>query len=490
MNLSTKIILSMLFVLAFLMGGITYLITRWQQSAITQSTHHYSNILGETISNSIAMEMSLGRSDLVQETLEKVGRESTQIRALRIFDPGGQVLRSIDRAEIGQRIDLSSVRSHFKDVPTVFEHQRKGEPLLSFLKPFPNGPSCQRCHDAKERIIGYLLLDLSGRPAADLMLSTQKFVLGGMTATFLILAGSILLIISRWVQRPLSKVVDGMKKVEGGNLDARVYLTSRDELESVARTFNSMVETLKKNKEDMEMLHQRELERTQRMATLGEMAQAIAHEIRNPIAGVSEAVKLIRDGLEKDDPRERVFDEIHFQSDRIAKIVANLLLFARHTTPQFSFVDIHEIIERSLTLFSFQFEDQRVHVEKEFQTGFPNIYADPDYIQQVLMNIILNAIQAMPEGGTLRLKMFYKLQEKLVHLSMTDTGKGIPEETMPKIFKPFYSSKAKGAGLGLAIVEKIVQQHGGRVVIYSEVNAGTTVEILLPTYQPIKKEGS
>ncbi len=457
------------------------MITEWQRSAFSESAHHYAKVLGETISDSIAMEMSLGRSDLVQGTLERIGQGSPQIRTLRIFDPRGQILRSIDPAEVGQRIDLSSVKRHLKDVATVFEHRRKGEPLLSFVKPFSNRSQCQRCHDAKEKIIGFLDLDVSVKPVEELILSTQKFVLVGMAITFVIVAGSILLITSMWIRAPLSKVTNAMKRVEGGDLDTRVQLTSQDELGRVAQTFNSMVETLRENKKDLEILHQRELERTQKMATLGEMAEAIAHEVRNPLAGVSAAVKIIREGLEKDDPRTKVFDEIYFQSDRIEKIVSNLLQFARKSTPLFSFSDLHEIIEMTLRLFSFQFEDQRINVKREFQSNLPLIYADAGQIRHVLMNLILNAIQSMPDGGWVLFKTFFQSEDGMAQLTIMDTGKGISEETIPKIFKPFYSTKAKGAGLGLAIVEKIVQEHGGKVAITSKKEAGTTVEISLPT---------
>ncbi len=303
----------------------------------------------------------------------------------------------------------------------------------------------------------------------------------GAGITLLMVVGLILLMTSRWVRAPLSRVISAMKKVEEGNLDARVNLISRDELGRVARTFNSMVETLRKNKEDLEILHQRELERTQKMATLGELAEAIAHEIRNPLAGVSASVKIIREGLEKDDPRTKVFDEIHFQTDRIEKIVSNLLQFSRTSTPQFSFFNIHEVLEKTLRLFSFQFRDQWINIEKDFQSDLPQIYADIDQIQHVLMNLVLNAIQSMPEGGKLRFTTSFQPEDGMVHLSVVDTGKGISEEILPKVFKPFFSTKSKGAGLGLAIVERIVHENGGKVAIFSKVGVGTSVEILLST---------
>ena len=489
MNLATKIILSILCVLILFMGGLTYFITRWQKATFAKSAHHYSKVLGETICDSIATEMELGRSDLVQETLERIGKGSPQIRTLRILGQQGQILRSVESGEVGKRIDLTLLKSYLGDESALFEHRKDGEPVLSFIKPFPNKSQCHRCHDQKESIIGFLVLDISIKPLEELVSSSQNFILEGMGIALLLVAGSILLITFKWVRAPLAKVIDAMKRVEEGNLDTKVYLPSRDELGRVARTFNSMVEGLKKNKEELEILHRREMERTQRMATLGELAESIAHEIRNPLAGVSAAVKIIREGFEKEDPRSKVFNEILFQSDRIEKIVSNLLQFARKSTPQFSFYDIHEIIEKALHLFSFQLEDQQINIEREFQLNLPKIYADQDQIQHVLMNIVLNAIQSMPEGGKLRFMTSFPPGGERVRLAISDTGKGISQETLTKLFKPFYSTKAKGAGLGLAIVEKIIHEHGGKVSIFSEPEVGTTVEILLPIF-PDREGGS
>ena len=148
--------------------------------------------------------------------------------------------------------------------------------------------------------------------------------------------------------------------------------------------------------------------------------------------------------------------------------------------PFASFYDIHEIIEKTLQLFSFQLEDQKINIEREFQLNLPKIYADQDQIQHMIMNIVLNAIQSMPEGGKLRFMTSFPPEGERVRLAISDTGKGISQETLTKLFKPFYSTKAKGAGLGLAIAEKIIQEHGGKVAISSKVDVGTTVEISLP----------
>jgi signal transduction histidine kinase len=462
------------------MGGFTYLIGRWQRAQFQKSTYHYSKVLGEAVCDSIAAEMEFGRSDKVQETLEHIGHGS-HIRSLFIFDPQGRILRSANPAEVGKRIEPAILENHLSQISEPFQHFRDGEPVISFIKPFPNSSQCQRCHDPSSKIVGFLDLELSIKPMEELVSSSEKFLLGGMALSLLAVAGSILLITSRWIRVPLSKVMGGMRRVEEGHLDARVNLTSRDELGKVAQTFNTMVEALTKAKRDLEILHQRELERTQKMATLGELAAGLAHEIRNPLAGIATASRIICSRLKKDDPQAEVFDEINDQAYRLEKVVSNLIQFAGTSPPRFSSFNLHEIVEKTIELFSYQICNQRIDTEKEFQSDLPHIYADQEQIRQVLMNLVLNSIQAMPEGGKLRFKTFFQPLDERVHLVVGDTGVGIPQDLIPKIFKPFYTTKAKGAGLGLATVEKIIEEHKGKVTVRSEVGTGTEAEICLPT---------
>jgi len=480
MNLATKIILAILCILILFMGGFTYLIAGWQRATFEKSAHRCTKVLGESLSDSIETEMELGRSDLVQQTLERIGKGSSQIRTLRIIDPQGKILRSVDPGEIGKGMDFSPFKARLQEVSTLLEHQGTGTPVLSFIKPIPNKSQCQKCHAPAEEIIGFLVMGVTTAPVEEMVSSSQRLILVGMGIALLLVVGAILLITSRWVRAPLSKVINAMEGVEKGNLNVRVDLASRDELGKVARTFNSMVENLRKNKEDLEILHRKEMERTRKMATLGELAQAIAHEIRNPLAGISATVEIIREGFDKSDHRAQIFDEIRLQANRIQKIVSNLLQFAAKSSPQFVFFDLHEMIDGMIRQFSSQIESQGIHIEKQLQPDFPKIYADPYQIQQMLTNIVLNATQAMPGGGKLGFRTSFRPADEEIGLVIADTGKGIPEETIPQLFKPFYTTKAKGAGLGLAVVQKIVQEHGGRVAVSSTVGAGTTVEISLP----------
>lgn len=479
MNLAAKIILSLVGILVLFMGGFTYLIGRWQGKQFEKSTYHYSKVLGDAICDGISTEMEVGRSDKVQETLEHIGQGS-HIRTLFIFDPEGRILRSANPAEIGTIIDPVRLTSHLNKLSEPFRHVKDQEPVISLIRPFRNEQKCHQCHDPKNEIIGFLDLDLSIKPMEELVLSSEKFLFGSMAISLLIVSGAILFITTRWVRSPLAKVVSAMERVEEGHLDARVNITSRDELGKVAQTFNTMAETLLRTKKDLENLHQKELERTQKMATLGELAAGVAHEIRNPLAGISSASQIIRQELGKEDPRAEILNEINHQTIRLERIVSNLLQFAHTSSPQLTLFDLNETVRKTIHLISYQVQNKKIDIEKKLQPDLAHIRADEEQIQQVVMNLILNAIQAMPEGGKLGFKTFFRPEDRMIYLTVSDTGIGIPGETIPKIFKPFYTTKAKGAGLGLAIVEKIIKEHGGNITVSSKMGEGTTIEISLP----------
>jgi two-component system NtrC family sensor kinase len=305
----------------------------------------------------------------------------------------------------------------------------------------------------------------------DVSLLVLKYIL--YTGLFIVTAIVLIAFLFGLITKPLKLLTREMDETQPGDDPPSSPSTSQDEIGILRRSFYRLLKRIKDDARERE-------ERTRKMATLGEMAQAIAHEIRNPITGMLAAFEIMRQESGKDAQRAKIFDEIHLQGDRIQKIVSNLLQFAAKSTPQFSLFDLHEMIDKVVHLFSYQIESQAIHLEKRFQFDLPMIYGDPYQIRQVLINIVINAVQAMPEGGTLRVRTSLQPGEEKIHLTIADTGKGISENAFPNLFKPFYTTKAKGAGLGLAVVEKIVEGHGGKVAISSAAGDGTTVEILLP----------
>jgi two-component system NtrC family sensor kinase len=294
-----------------------------------------------------------------------------------------------------------------------------------------------------------------------------------------------------------------MARAEEG-LDVRAKVASEDELGRLAHSFNSMIIKLNKAKKKVEKLHYEQMKKADRLATVGEMAAGIAHEIKNPLTGIAGVVQILGRDLGPDDPRQKVIKEVLEQIDRLDKAVKNLLSFARPPVPNLAVVDINGLLEKISAFLSPQFSKNKVKVHKEYLPDLPEISGDQELLQQVFLNVILNGIQSMPGGGELTISTAtesvpdYVLHRvgapdekddtparpgegrEAVLVRISDTGKGITPENLAKIFNPFFTTRQQGTGLGLSITQKIIEQHGGGITVDSAPGAGTTFTIYMP----------
>jgi two-component system NtrC family sensor kinase len=288
------------------------------------------------------------------------------------------------------------------------------------------------------------------------------------------------------------------KTAAHGNLDQTVSIRSHDELGELSESFNNMISELKRSRDAIEewtqTLERRVQERTQelqqvqdqlvragKMAALGELAAGVAHEINNPLTGVLTFSSLMLKKVDENHPWKKDLENIVQQTTRCRNIVKGLLDFARQRKPDKKTWDIHALIDNTLTLVEKQAPFQNIKIEKQFKPVIPMLFVDGDQIQQVFMNILLNAADAMSgNGGTLTIKT--DLKNGVAEVSFTDTGGGIAKEHLSKLFDPFFTTKetGKGTGLGLAISYGIIQSHGGDIGVESEVGKGSTFRIKLP----------
>ncbi|UCF78546.1 MAG: PAS domain-containing protein [Candidatus Eiseniibacteriota bacterium] len=241
--------------------------------------------------------------------------------------------------------------------------------------------------------------------------------------------------------------------------------------------------------------------RIDRLASIGELAAGVAHEIRNPLAGIGTSAQVLRSRFAKDDERVKFADVILDEVDRLEKIIENLLLFARPKQPQLVKHDMRDSVERTLNLVREQAEKQEVKVQNRSEDELPEVYVDPGQMSQVLLNLILNALHAMPSGGklALELKVVRKRMPasggrrktdvkpagparavKFVRVAVSDTGHGIPKQNLSKLFTPFFTTRSGGTGLGLSISQAIVREHGGSISVSSREGRGTKVTIDIP----------
>lgn len=243
-----------------------------------------------------------------------------------------------------------------------------------------------------------------------------------------------------------------------------------------------MVDNLEKTKSALEQYHYRQMERADRLASVGEMATGIAHEIKNPLAGISGAISVLADDFPVEDPRRDIIAKVLEQIARLDKTSTDLLSFGRPSPPEFTFVAIDALVKKTLFFVAQHPEARAIHRNLELTRDLPPVWVDEKQIQQVLFNIIINAIQAMREGGTLSVQtdLHHYEGRDWVRLLIVDTGKGIPPEELDKIFTPFFTTKTQGTGLGLPICRQILEQHGGLITVESRLGEGTTFTIELP----------
>jgi two-component system NtrC family sensor kinase len=305
--------------------------------------------------------------------------------------------------------------------------------------------------------------------------------------------------LTRSLMRPLEEMVSVSQNIAAGDLSRRVDITDQSEFGLLSSSFNDMLDRISEMKSQLEQwgktLEQKVEERTQqlvtvqtqaarqqRLASVGQLAAGVAHEINNPLGGILTFASLVLEELPEDSELREDMNEIVQQAIRCRKIVAELLEFSREREAHMALANINDVVSRTLALLEKQALFHDIKVTREFDADMPMTVMDESQMQQVFMNIILNAVHAMNERGDLTIRTTSDRTRKLVHVSVTDTGCGIPQEHLEAIFDPFFTTKdpGQGTGLGLAVACRIVQAHGGRTDVVSKVGEGTTFTVTLP----------
>jgi signal transduction histidine kinase len=226
---------------------------------------------------------------------------------------------------------------------------------------------------------------------------------------------------------------------------------------------------------------QKAVERTEHLAAVGELAASIAHEVRNPLAGMKGAIEVLRRSFAVDERQREVMDELVAQIVRLENLVRDLLTFAHPSTLSRQRVQLHALLERALRLVRDEAGMNGIRVVRDFPPGTGAVLGDAQQLEQVFLNLIHNAIQAMEDGGTLEVST--RAERDHVSISFRDTGKGIAPAVLPNIFQPFFTTKHRGSGLGLSIVRKIIEAHDGEIEVASEPGVGTTATLTLPYHE-------
>jgi signal transduction histidine kinase len=329
-----------------------------------------------------------------------------------------------------------------------------------------------------KRLLAVLLVGSSRRQVVTLVAFMRKvgFIVGG--------AGILLaLVLASWattrVTRPVQQLVAGAGEVARGNWDAHVEVTSSDEIGELARAFNDMTRQLREQRE--------RLVQAERVAAWRELARRLAHELKNPLFPLQITVEnLERAKREHPDQFEEVFREstqtLLAELGNLKTIIGRFSDFAKMPTPQLEPVNVNQLVKAVLQLFDAQLAASgAIRAEVELDPRLPAVQADPEQISRALQNLVLNAMDAMPSGGTLRI--LTRQYNGTVILEISDTGQGLTEEECGRLFTPYYTTKRHGTGLGLAIVQSVVSDHHGTISVESAPGRGATFRIELPVIQ-------
>jgi two-component system NtrC family sensor kinase len=355
--------------------------------------------------------------------------------------------------------------------------------------------------DSSGKIIGILYVGLLEKAYTSIR---NKVILAFMivaTIGFFLIVG-ISYLITRSITRPLSEMVEVTQAIATGDLDHRIKLKSKDEIGRLGLSFNRMVASLRKMRAELEdwanTLEQKVKERTeelaavqntlvqsQRLASLGKLAAGIAHEINNPLGGILVLSSLVVEDLKEDDPHRENLQEVIKQIMRCRDIVKGLLQFSRQEEGKTEYVKVNDILNNTLALIEKQALFHNIEVVKNLDAELPYILGDNSQLQQVFINVILNAVQAMKEIGTLTINTLHDKKNDMVVIEISDTGCGIPGDMIDRIFDPFFTTKevGEGTGLGLSIAYGIVTKHHGRMTAKSKVNEGSTFTIKIPAVE-------
>ena len=294
----------------------------------------------------------------------------------------------------------------------------------------------------------------------------------------------LIVVLAYVIQRPMVELQEKIQQVGEGNLNVSVSFAQRnDEIGDLGRNFNHMMQQLRESREEIERLHRTQMSRAEHFATLGELATGLAHEIRNPLAGIAGVIEIVGRDLPPTSPARAVVKDVRLEITRISRTLTDLLETARPRRPEVRRSNLNTTVEHAVMLARQQVLSRPIKIELQQAPDLPEVEHDSDQIHQVLLNLLLNAVQAVEKTGTVNVEIGSR--DGYASVVVSDTGRGISPQNLPNIFRPFYTTKGDGTGLGLSLAHRIVEDHHGRVEVSSVVGKGSTFTVLLPFHMPV-----
>ena len=476
--------------------------------------------LANTIRRSTRHAMLHSRSEDVHQMIEDVG-EQEGIDHVRILNKQGAIIYSSDADEINRVVDRKTeacYQCHDAEEPlTKLETSKRarvfrgehGHRTLAAIEVIYNEPSCWtaecHAHPKGQTLLGVIDIGVSLQEADKRVAqATREAIVFGVLST-IVICGLVGWFIHRFVSRPVKRLLECTQKVAQGDLNCQIEATGNDEIGQLARSFTKMTCDLRRARKELNdwgctleeevenktrdlKLAQAQILRSEKLSSVGLLAAGVAHELNSPLTGILTFSHLVSKKIPKGSQESEDLQVIITQTERCATIIRQLLDFSRETSPEKKNQDVHAVLDQAVALVEHQASYHNIEVRWDVANDLPPVLLDASQMQQVFLNLLVNAGEAMPSGGHLTIETRAMKQATNgtvrggIEIVIRDTGMGIPQTNIDKIFDPFFTSKdvGQGTGLGLAVSYGIINRHGGTISVESATGEGTAFTITLP----------
>ena len=522
-NLKLKVSLYLALALSVVMFGFVAVLAREHTAELEKEIARHVTQISDLIVKSTRHAMLLNKRDLADKIISDIGKQKG-IERVRIISKDGTIIHSNIEAEVGFSVEQKAppcVYCHLSSKPidrlpdedrwkiynTADQHR-----VLGTMQVIRNEPTCANasCHEhpASQTILGVVDVAYS-LEEVDASKHLHLNYLIGLSVTFILLvAFSVGYLLKKLIYVPLTDLESGAKRISAGNLGDLIPVRSDDEFGRVAGTFNEMnaaldqshramqelVENLESKVEarTRELLAARaEVAQGEKLASIGVLSAGIAHELNNPLTGVLTFTSLMRKKVKDGTEDAEDLDLVIRETKRCAAIIRRLLDFAREKVPVNGFFNLNQVVEDTARFVERPASLHQIEIITKLDATLPQIWGDADLIKQVVMNLLVNAQQAMDKEGRISVETHSITpsdtnEHQAVEISVRDNGCGIPQANLQRIFDPFFTSKevGKGTGLGLSVSYGIVKAHGGKISVESTVGEGTVFHVQLPVVSP------
>ncbi len=527
-TLKFKVVFYLALALTLAMLVFTVLVVRHQRDELMREAVSHVAQISDVIKKSTRFAMLTNQPAYVDNIIRDVGNQGS-IAKVRILSKDGTIIHSTYLPEIGLKVDRKAeacIICHRSDAPLEPPPQTQrsrifttpeGRRMLGSMDVFRNEPSCYSAnchvHSKAQSVLGVLDIVYS-LDDIDHKMRTNAITMAALSLGFILIAAlSVGFFVHRLVYVPLRDLETGAKRLSSGDMGQMIPVRSDDEFGQLAATFNSMTVALRKSEEELRewghtleqkvekrtqelRIAEAETARSEKLASVGLLAAGIAHELNNPLTGVLTFTTLLRKKLPDGNPDAEDLDLVIRETKRCAAIIRRLLDFAREKTPEKKFANLNQVIEDTARIIERPASFRDIEIAMDLDPELPQVWVDADLIKQVIMNMLVNAQHAIEHEGNITVRTRRCPQPRspeqgmepvpMVEIAVIDTGCGIPEKNLKRIFDPFFTSKevGKGTGLGLSVSHGIVKAHGGVIEVESLVGRGSTFRIYLPVEPP------